>query len=310
MAHAQPRRGPRPFRRLALSPYLLLAASSLFWAGNFVVGRAIRGDIGPIALNFWRWTLALALLLPLGAPLLPRHAAVLRREWRLVVALGVTGIAGFQTFVYHALTMTTALNALLIVTLTPVVIVALMRLFFGERLSAVQGAGVIVSLLGAVVVIARGDLLALGAIRFNAGDLWLLGAVLLWAIYSILLKRRPADLPLLPLLVACILVGLSVLLPLYGWRLAAGETFQLNRGTLLVLLYVGIFPSAVAFTCWNRGVIEVGPNVAGMFLHLMPIFGAALAVLFLGERIAAYHWAGALLVFGGIVLASRRARPH
>lgn len=288
------------------SPYLLLAGASLFWAGNFIVGRALRGDVPPVALNFWRWLIALALLLPLGLPTVRHHRALLLREWRLVLVLAASGVAGFQSLVYQALTQTTAINALLIVTLTPICIVILSWLFWRERLGGWPTVGVLVSLLGAVVVISRGETARLLEVRLNPGDLWMLVAVWLWALYSVLLRRRPRELPLLPLLVACVLVGLLILLPLYGWRLQAGEGMVLRGTTLLGLLYVGIFPSAVAFTFWNRGVAAVGATVAGMFLHLMPVFGALLAVLFLGERLAPYHGLGLLLVFGGIALTSRR----
>ena len=138
------------------------------------------------------------------------------------------------------------------------------------------------------------------------GVLWMLVAVVMWAVYSILLRRRPTTLPLLPLLTATVLTGLGLLLPLYGWSLWRGEQMVMSVSTLLGVLYVGIFPSAVAFTFWNRGVVEVGANVAGMFLHLMPVFGGILAVLFLGEQVALFHLAGLGLVLAGISLTSRR----
>ncbi len=295
-------------RRTLASPYLLLTGSSLFWAGNFVVGRAIRGEISPIALSFWRWVIALLILLPFSFSLLRQHRAQLLAEWNLVALLGATGVAGFQAFSYQGLTLTTAINGLLLVTLTPIFIAALSWLLFRDRLTARQALGIVVSLLGALVVIARGNAAAVAAIRFNPGDLWMIGAVVLWAIYSVLLKRRPVSLPLFPLSVAAVIAGLLVLLPFYVAEVAARVPIVLDSQNLLALLYIGIFPSAVALNLWNKGVAAIGPNRAGMFLHLMPLFGAILAVLFLGERIALYHLVGALLVFAGIALTVGNAK--
>jgi drug/metabolite transporter (DMT)-like permease len=293
------------------SPYLLLTCAALFWSGNFVVGRALRGDIQPISLNFWRWTLALAILLAVSVEQLRRHHVLLRREWKTVLALGATGVAIFHSCVYLALTSTTAINALLYLATVPVMIVLVSWIVFRDTITFSQALGIIVSLLGALVMISRADIALLRSVRFNPGDLWMLAAVPAWAIYSVLLKRRPATLPHLTLLTATVIAGVLLLLPVYVWRLWSGEVMALNEHTILGLSYIVVFPSILAFIFWNKGVAGLGPNRAGMFIYFMPVFGAVLSVLFLGEQIAAFHVAGALLVFIGIMLVAwRPARPY
>ena len=176
----------------------------------------------------------------------------------------------------------------------------------GERITLGQAFGVVASIAGAALVIARGDLGVLLGLRFAPGDLWLLAGVILWALYTVLLRHRPAGLPPLVLLTATIALALLLLLPLYALELWSGARLQLTGESLASLAYVALFPSVVAYIFWNRGVREVGPNAAGVTLQLMPVFGALLAAAFLGERLAGHHWLGGALVLSGILLAWRR----
>jgi drug/metabolite transporter (DMT)-like permease len=299
----RPGLGARP----ALAP-LMLAGAALFWAGNFVVGRALGGAAPPVSLNFWRWTLALAILVPLSIGELRSHRRAILAHWPIIGALGVTGVAAFHTLVYQALTTTTALNALLFVATAPLVIALLSWLFFRDRLRRGQALGMVLSLAGAAVVILRGDPFALGGMRFNQGDLLLVGAVLVWAAYSVLLKRRPGGLPQLALLTAMGLAGWLALLPLYLWRLAAGERLALSAPNMAALAYIALFASVLGFIFWNAGVAALGPNRAGVYINLMPVFGAVLAIGLLGERLAPYHVVGAALVALGITLANYQRR--
>ena len=299
-------RGGRALLAWLASPHLLLALAILFWAGNFVVGRAAREVIPPIALNFWRWAIALLILLPFAGPELIRARHVLRREWRILTALAATGVTTFHSAVYIGLSLTEAINGALYFALSPLFFVLLAWLLFGQRITARQALGIGVSMGGAAIVVARGDLAVLLDLSFAAGDLWLIVAVLIWALYSVLLLRRPADLPPLALLSAITLLGLVLLLPLYGLELLAGRRMTLGVESVAGLAYVSLFASVIAYICWNRGVRELGPSPAGVMLNLMPVFSAALAIAFLGERLAGYHWAGAALVLCGILLAGRR----
>ncbi len=287
-------------------PYLLLALTVLLWSGNLVVGRAGREVLPPIAFNFWRWAVALAILLPFAWRELIAARHVVRREWKILTLLAATGITTFHSAVYTGLSQTQAINGALYFATSPLFFVLLTWTLFGQRITWRQALGVAASMLGAAIVIARGDLAALAGLRLAAGDLWLLLAVALWALYSVLLQRRPADLPPLALLAATIVIGLALLTPLYALELAAGRHLTLGLESVLSIGYVSLFASVIAYIFWNRGVREVGPNPAGVMLNLMPVFSAGLAITLLGERLAGYHWLGAGLVLAGILLAGRR----
>lgn len=293
--------------RIAIDPtYIALTVTALLWSSNFVIGRAIHEAVTPATLNFLRWTLALLVLVPVSMVDLRRHRSVLRRHWRLIALLGLTGIAAFQTLCYFALTQTTALNTILLLSLAPLATVALSWLALGERITTSQALGLLTSLGGAAVLVLQGSVDALAALRFNAGDLWMLLAVGLWAVYSVLLRGRPAELPPLALHTASAGAGTLWMLPLFGWEAAHGGGLPTAPSVWLAIGFVALFSSAIAHALWVRGVAAIGPNRASVFIHLMPLFGAALAVTFLGEVLAAYHAVGAALVLCGVVLTSRR----
>jgi drug/metabolite transporter (DMT)-like permease len=288
------------------SPYLLLSLTALFWAGNWVIGRAMRHDMPPIAMGFWRWTLALLLLLPFTLPELRSKWPVVRAHWLTLAILGCLGAIAFNTLIYVGLQYTAATNGVLFNSLSPVFIILLSWMLVGERISGLQGAGVTLSLAGVLAIVARGDPAMLATFQFNPGDLWLITAMLLWAIYTIVLKRRPAELSAMAFLAAMLLLSLPLLLPFYLWEFFVRGGFPLNAATVSALAYYCTVPSIVAYLFWNRGVVQVGANRAGLFVHLMPVFGALLSVIFLGERLYAYHYAGAALIFGGIWFTTRK----
>jgi len=293
----------------APSPYLLLTLTSLFWAANWVVGRAMRNEIPPIAMGFWRWTIALAILLPFAAPELRRKWHVVRANWLTLTLLGCLGAVAFNTLVYVGLQYTAATNGVLFNSVSPVLIILLSWAVARERISKLQGCGVLLSLAGVVAIVARGDAASLAAFQFNLGDLWLITAMLLWAIYTIVLRRRPLELSATGFLAAMLLLSLPFLLPFYLGEFFSRGGFALTQATVAALAYYSTFPSIVAYLFWNRGVAQVGPNKAGLFVHLMPLFGAVLAVIFLDENLYAYHYAGAILIFSGIWLTTRRGTP-
>lgn len=289
-------------------PYLMLAGAALFWAGNFTTARALRDAWPPLPLNAVRWLVALAVLLPFTWGSLRAHADTLRRHVLWLAALAFTGVVLFQTFLYQALASTTVVTASLIAANTPLAIALGAWLAYGERLSRRQALGIVVAFAGALVVVARGDLGALLALRLTPGDLWMLAAVPCWATYSLLLKRAPAALPQVTVVVATSALGVVMLLPLAAWRLAAGDAVTLTPASVTGALYIGVFAGALAFVFWNRGVAAVGATRAGLFLHLMPLFAALLGVTFLGERLASHHLLGGTLVMIGLLLSSVRGR--
>jgi drug/metabolite transporter (DMT)-like permease len=288
-----------------LAPIWLLAVlPPLFWAGNFVLARALHADIPPIALSFWRWAIALLILLPFVAAPLWRQRALLLRHWPLLTLFAILGVTNYNTFAYLGLQHTTATNGVLLSSVTPAVIVALSFLLFAVRLRGAQVAGILLSMAGVIVIATEGRPQMLAGLAFNRGDLWILAASLDWALYSVFLRWRPPELEAGTFLGAIVAIGLLPLAILYGWDLAAGHRFAVNATNLAAIGYVALFPSVLAYVFWNRAVAEMGPNRTGQYLHLMPVFGAALAVLLLGERLQAFHPFGALMIAGGIVLAT------
>ena len=267
------------------SPIVALSFAALFWASSFVVLRALRGEIDPFALTFFRWLVSLVLFVPFMWRELAGNLHVVLREWRLIAGLGITGIAVFHPLVFLALQYTSATNALLTFSLSPVVILLVASLTGSERLTPHQLGGVLVSMAGAAVLITRGDFATLRSTGLNVGDLWMLVAVAAWAAYSLLLRGRPADLSPTLALVSSIVVALPILL-LFTLRTKSGLAFSLSASVLLGIAYISIFASVLGFLFWSHGVAELGPSRAGQFVHLMPVFGAALASIFLGEPLS------------------------
>lgn len=285
-------------------PYLLLTLTALFWSGNMVIGRAVRDDVPPMALAFWRWTVALLLVLPLALPHLRAQWPLLKKGWKPVLVLGVFGVGSYNTLAYIALQYTAATNALLLNSFIPVATIALSWLFLKKRLHRVEALGVALSLVGVATIVLRGSPATLGTLAFNIGDLWMLGAVLVWAVYTIGLQWRPAGVHPMLMLAALTAVGVVVLIPAYAWELAGGRHIDLHGGSLAAILYVGIFPSFLGYIFYNRAVGEVGASKGSLFIHLMPVFGTILSAIFLAEIPLWYHYAGIVMIFAGIGLTT------
>lgn len=286
-------------------PYLLLILAVLFWAGNFIVGRAFHGEIPPIALAFWRWVgAALFVTLP-SIKYVRLDLPVLRRHWPILLLLALTGVASFNTLVYSGLQYTQAINAFLLQSLMPVLIVLLSFLLFREKVRPRQICGVFVSLWGAVTIISRGDFNLLQSLSFNRGDLLVFVAVIGYAVYSVMLRKRPR-VHALSLIFTTFWLGSLMILPVYLWEALYVKPLQLTLQTSLAIGYVALFPSILSYLCYNRGVELIGANRAGLFIHLMPVFGSIMAILFLGERFLWFHAVGIGLIAVGILLATFR----
>lgn len=286
-------------------PYLLLTMAVLFWAGNFILGRAFHSEIPPVALAYWRWVGA-ALLVTLPAlPHLRRDRQALLQSWPAILLLSTLGIAAFNTLAYSGLQYTEAINAFLLQSLMPVLIVLLSFILFREKVTRLQCLGILVSLCGAVTIIARGDAEILLSLSINRGDLMVFSAIACYAGYTVMLRKRPHVHPL-AFIATTFWLGSLILVPLYLWETLTVATLELKPTTMLVIGYVMVFPSIVSYLCYNRGVELVGANRAGLFIHLMPVFGSLMAVFFLGERFCWYHVMGILLIGAGIYLATRK----
>ncbi len=293
-------RPPRGLVRKA-GPYLLLSLAALCWAGNVVLAQGVADLIPPVAFAFWRWILAFALVLPFTLRQLVRDRGAIARHWKMLLLLSVLGIAGFNALLYTAVHTTSAINAALIQSAMPAVIVLFSLLLYRQKVLPRQIAGVLLCIVGVGLIVLLGDLRTLLAMSFVRGDLLMIVAVLLYGLYSALLRRRPAVHPL-SFLSATFCLGAAALLPVYLAELATTGAFAINRDIALSILYVAIFPSIVAYFCWNKGVDLVGPNHAGLFINLIPVFASLLSVWLLGESIHTYHLGGMGLIAGGMVL--------
>lgn len=292
-----------------VSPYLLLSLTALFWSGNWVIGRAFvsEAQIPPVALAWWRWAIAVSLMMPFALPQIRSHRATIWRHRKIMSLLAMLGMGFHNLLSYVGLQFTTATNGVLLNSATPVMIILIGVVFFKRRVPAVQMVGVAISLVGVMTILSKGQLELLTTVQFNRGDLIVLASMLLWALYTLTLKWRPQGLPGIALLAVCGLIGLIGMTPVYAWEIASGKSIQWTWGAAAALLYLGIFPSVIGYVFWNRGVEEVGPSVAGLFMYLMPVFGSLLAWLFLGERLFWFHLVGIAFIFVGIYLTTRTA---
>jgi len=291
------------FQRL-FSPYLMMLLPPLFWGGNAVAGRMAAGLVPPLSLAFWRWLFAFLLLLPFGLPRVLGQMDKVRRHWKLLCLLSLSSVTAYNSFLYVALTTTTAVNATLVSAAIPVGIVALSWLWFREGVGPRQGAGIMLSLAGVLLVIAHGDLAALLSLSLHGGDLWALAAVASWSLFSVVLRRYPTGLDSLALLTVQVGLGTLFILPLYLGELAFGRSFDLTWTATGLIAYVAVFPSLVAYGLWNVGVVRLGASTAGLYVNLIPVFTALLAIPMLGESFHWFHGVGMLLIFAGIWLAT------
>jgi drug/metabolite transporter (DMT)-like permease len=289
-------------RALWSTPALLLIVSTLCWSGNFVLGRAMHEHVPPIGLAFWRWTVALLLVAGFAAPHLRKDWPALRAEPLRLALLAFLGVASFNSLVYLGLNTTTATNAVLLQSVMPLLIFLASYLIYREAVRPIQGLALAISMVGVATIISHGSLAALLSLSLRPGDGWVLLAVAFYALYSVLLRRRP-DVHPLSFLAATFALGALMLLPVYAVEHLAVRQIRFDGPTLASIAYVAVFPSVVAYLCFNRAVEVAGANRAGQYLHLMPVFGSVLAALFVGERLAWFHWAGAALIAVGILLA-------
>lgn len=293
--------------RLFASPYLLLTLTSLFWAGNIVLGRYAAGHVPPVALAFVRWTGAFLIVIAFAWPFLKRDWQTIRTNIGIMLLLTLAGITIYNSLAYWGLQYTQALNGLLIASCQPLLVAAWSMILYRDRLTLWQTIGIALSLCGVLVVLTRGDFTVLKDVRFNSGDLAFFIAQIIYAFYTTLLKSRPKISPI-SFLAFTMGAGALMLSPVYALELASGRTFPLDLKSFLILGYITIFPSLLAYLFFNRGVELIGPNRSAPFYHLIPVFGSAMAIAFLGERPEIFHAIGYSLVLIGIFIGTRSSR--
>ncbi len=294
-------------RSLLDRPYLLLSLVSLFWAINIVLGRYVVGTIPPIMLAQIRWSGAGLILLPFALVHLKRDWLLIRKKFGIMIVLSLTGITLYNSLAYYGLNYTQAINGLLIQSTAPLLIGLVSFILFRDRLTAGQIAGIAMSLIGVLIIITRGDASVLFGLSFNQGDLWFLLALLFYTTYAATLRLRP-PIHFLSFLAFTIIAGAILQIPATIAEFALGHRIDPTPEAFAVLAYVVVFPSILAYLFFNRGVELIGANRAGPFFHLIPVFGSAIAILFLGERPALFHGIGYALIIAGVVVAQKWAR--
>lgn len=281
--------------------YLLLPI--LFWSGNYVLGRLTVSDgIDPFTISFFRWTIACLLILPLAYPKIWQDRSLIKQHWPMLILFGFLGVCNYNLFLYIGLTSTSVTNAVLLNSLMPVMILITARILLGSSTSKLQNAGILISTLGAIVIVSRGSLDTLLHLTISKGDLWIITAAVSWAIYSVMISKRPA-MNILSFFATTAIIGTLIQLPLY-LLFSTSQLASLTTENWGAIIYMGIFASIGAFICWNLGIQKLGAATAGHFIHLLPVFSIFLSTLFLGERIEGFHGVGILLIFTGIATAT------
>lgn len=291
-------------RRLYDAPYVLLSLTAFLWATNLVLGRHVAGHVPPVALACLRWTLASLMILPFTFRQVRTDFPIIIRNLPMLLLLSSCGIASYNAMSYYGLQFTQALNGLLVQSISPLLIALWSLVLFRERLSLGQTFGILVSLLGVLTIICRGDLDVLLHLRPNIGDIWIIIALVIYAFYAAILRVRP-PLSSATFLTVIMILGAFLLAPFAVWEARSGLHLTFDPLSIAVIFYVSLFPALIAYLFFNRGVELIGANRAAPFFHLMPVFGSVLAILVLGEEFAWYHGAGYALVLAGIVTATR-----
>ncbi|PSF09668.1 EamA family transporter [Marinobacter halophilus] len=289
--------------------YIGLVLTPLFWAGNAVLARATVEFIPPLSMSFWRWVIALVILLPVGLPGMWRHRRVIRDRFGSMLALATFSVAAFNSLLYYAAITTTATNIALINATIPIFVALLAWVLLGDRTRPIQALGIALAIAGILTVVARGDISVLTGLEAQPGDLIMVAAVFSWGLFSVLLRRQAVPLPALTFLTTQILLGTLVISPFYlADVLLFSGGFELTQDTAMPLLYFAIFPGILAYAFWNHGVHEIGPARAAIFMYLTPVFASILAGIFLRESLGVFHVIGGGLILAGLILATRTGR--
>jgi len=285
-------------------PYVIMILPPLFWAGNFIVGRAVSDQHAPLGLSFYRWFYATLIIAPFTIKSIWEQRELIKKYFWRITLLAILSISTFNSLAYISLQYTTATNALLLNSFIPIFILIISALFFGEKISNKQIAGVFVSLGGVLAIISKLDIDTILALHVNRGDLWMLFAALDWAMYSILLKYlRPIELKPLAFLGIMMMIGTLVLYPVFLADPFGESNIIWNKEMIMAITYIAVFPSIISYIAWNHGMHKLGASIGGQYIHLMPLFGAFMAVIFLKEHIHLYHIIGACCIGFGLWLS-------
>ncbi len=287
--------------------YLLLILSVLFWAGNFIVGKfATLFQIPPLTLNVFRWVSVWLILMPFTYKEIYNNLPYIRKNWFVISFMGIITISTFNSVVYFALNYTQVINAVLMLAAIPAATIVLSSLMKIEKTNIFQLIGLLLSIIGIGSIISNGDIQKIISLNFNKGDLWMLVCVITWSLYSTLLKKHKFKFSQFSLIQLMVTVGILFLIPQFFYEKYIGLEVNFNKAFFLILFYVVVFPAIAAYYCWQKGIEIIGPNRATMFIQLMPLFSAVMAIIIFKEKFELYHFAGAAFIVSGIYLSNRK----
>jgi len=287
--------------------YGLLFLATFFWSGNFIVGKfAYLFEIPPLTLNFFRWVLVWLILIPFTYKDIYENLHSIKKNWLVISLMGVITISLFNSVVYFALNYTQVINAVLVLAAIPAATIVFSSLMNIEKTNIFQLLGLFLSIIGIVIIISNADIQKITSFSFNKGDLWMLVCVFTWALYSTLLKKNKFKFSQFSLIQLMVSVGILFLIPQFFYEKFIGLELNYNKGFFAILSYVVIFPAIAAYYCWQKGVEIIGPNRASMFIQLMPLFSAIMAIVIFKEKFQLFHFTGALFIVLGIYLSNRK----
>jgi drug/metabolite transporter (DMT)-like permease len=287
--------------------YLMLTLCAFFWSGNFIVGKfATLYEVPPLTLNFFRWLIVWIILIPFTFKDIFLNIKIIKEKFYSILLMSITSISIFNSVVYYSLNFTQVLNGALMISTIPVLIIFISFIFRVEKINLNQVLGLILSITGVVIIITQLEFLRLIHLDLNKGDLWLLVAMLSWAIYSTMLKTHRTGLNYLTFISVIVTLGLVFLFPQFLFELNNQELIKFNFAFFLIISYVVLFAGLGAYIFWNKAVLIVGPSRAGIFLHLMPVFSSFMAIFLLNEKFMNFHIFGAIAIVLGIYLSSKK----
>ena len=286
---------------------MMLILATLFWAGNFIVGKAaFVENIPPMSLVFFRWSLVWLILLPFTYKDILKHKEIILKNLPLLFFLALTSVGLFNSFTYLALIYTQVINASLFNTAIPAMIILLCFIFKIEETNRFQIIGLIISVLGILSIITKLDLNILLSLNFNKGDIIMIGGVITWGLYSSFLKKKNFTLPLLTLVHILCTIGLLFILPQFLFELSKGQVIKFDINLGYILVYLALFPSIGSYYCWAGAVSIIGANRAGIFLSLIPLFSTIFAIIFFDEKFYFFHFIGSILIVLGLLLSNKK----
>ena len=287
--------------------YVLLILAVLFWAGNFIVGKfATLFEIPPLTLNAFRWISVWLILMPFTYKEIYNNFTYIKKNWVVISFMGVITISTFNSVVYYALNYTQVINAVLVLAAIPAATIVLSSLMNIEKTNIFQISGLFLSIIGIGSIISYGDIQKIVSLSFNKGDLLMLVCVITWALYSTLLKKNKFKFSQFSLIQLMVSAGLLFLIPQFFYEKSIGLEVNYNKAFFIILSYVVIFPAIAAYYCWQKGVEIIGPNRATMFIQLMPLFSAVMAIIIFNEKFELYHFVGAIFIVIGIYLSNKK----